>query len=315
MPFLDSIVFEINESIRTKIDSKKVQLSMYGISKQLPRTDTDSTQIPVYVDNSGEGQFNAFDDNFSVCIYHKCDSLTYEPVEGLGFGDGQDFSRETANMQLFCWGDRNKLQMSQEWLAAVVSSGFPVGMNQTFRQSRPGLNSVDINIVSVENNSQTVWSREFQNIDYSLKPESIYFQTTYTIQTVFHKSCMALCDECPPPATDLREECGCVVSVLMLFFVPNTTIVQIEKVGSFLIPINLSSGEILANPQLLADKIQESGVCDACSATMEETGGAGSNVYTITINTSAACGFDNLTDLTWDELGTGTGSSSFESCS
>lgn len=198
MPFLDSIVGLINDGITEKLSASKVTLSIKGISKQLPRTDTDSTQIPAYVDNFGQGTFSAIDDRYSVSIYHKCEGLTYQTEEALEFGDGQTFSRETAQMALFCVGDRRRLQMTQEWLASVVAAGFPYGVTKSFKQTHPGLNAVAITITNVENDSQVVWAREFVNIPYALLPESILFQLNYTIETVYNKSCVELCEECPP---------------------------------------------------------------------------------------------------------------------
>jgi len=202
MPFLDSIVGLINTGIEDKLNASKVIISLKGISKQMPRTDEDSTHIPAYVDNSGNGEFNAVDDRYSITIYHKCEGLNYEGVEQLDFGDGQLFSRETANMALFCWADRKRLQMTQEWLASVIAGGFPTTTTKAFNQSRLGLSDVAISISNVENNSQTVWAREFQNISYSLPPESILFQVNYTIATVYNKSCIELCEECPPIQED-----------------------------------------------------------------------------------------------------------------
>lgn len=198
MPFLDSIVGLINDGITEKLSASKVTLSIKGISKQLPRTDADNTQIPAYVDNFGHGTFSAIDDRYSVSIYHKCEGLTYQTEESLEFGDGQTFSRETAQMALLCFGDRTRLQMTQEWLASVVAAGFPYGVTKSFKQTHTGLNAVAITITNVENDSQTVWAREFVNIAYALVPESILFQLNYTIETVYNKSCIELCEECPP---------------------------------------------------------------------------------------------------------------------
>jgi len=192
MPFLEGIVGQINDSILNKIANSSAILSIRGISKQVVR---DQDAIPSYIDNSGNGVFNAFDDNYSICVYHKCDNMIYaSKIEGT-FGDGQELQQETAMMSLFCWADRARLKTTQEAIASAIASAIPYTVDTTFKTDR-NLTGVSIEIVQIDNNPLTVWGREFQGIEYQLPPESIYFQIIYKIETVYDKGCLEICEEC-----------------------------------------------------------------------------------------------------------------------
>jgi len=192
MPFIESIVSQINDRILEKVSSTKAIFSIRGVSRQLPRVED---TIPAYVDDSGEGEFNAFDDDYSVCVYHKAETMTYSPEEGGTFGDKVDLQKETANMSLLCWADRSRIKVTQEALASAIASAFPYTVDKEFKKDR-NISGVAIEISSVDNNSIGVWSREFQGIAYALPPESIYFQISYRIETIYDKDCLEICEEC-----------------------------------------------------------------------------------------------------------------------
>lgn len=197
MPYLEQIVININNAIVNKLQSSDISISVHGISKQVPRTDTnDETEIPLYVDYTGEGSFNAVDDKFALCIYHKCNSLNYQSESQLDFGDGQDFSRETAQMSVFIYGNRLKLKMTQETIISIVSASLPDTLPQSFITNITGLSSGFISAVSSPNDSLAAWRQEFVNIAYPLPPEQFFVQLNYTIETVIQKSCIEVCAEC-----------------------------------------------------------------------------------------------------------------------
>lgn len=191
--FLEQIVTNINNAIEAKLKSASVNISLHGISIQAKREDE---QFPVYFDNSGEGTFNAIDDRFALCIYHKCNSLDFETTEILDFGDGEAFQTNTANMSVFIYGDRKKLKMIQETVILIVASALPATMPQSFTLNFNGLSSANISTVSSPNNSQDAWRQEFQNIEYTLAPEKFFVQLNYTIETIIQKSCIEVCAEC-----------------------------------------------------------------------------------------------------------------------
>lgn len=192
MPYLDSIVKEINDSIKNNLTGDKFILSLQGISKQVPRTDTDQTQIPLYITNEGEGTFNAVDDHYTVNIYHKLEGLTHEPFD-LGYGDSNTYQKENAQMIMFVLSDRNKIKMTEPELIGTITAMLPSNFSKSFKVAKPGLSQAGIQISSIDNDSQAVWRREFINVDYPLKPESIFFQINYTIATVINTLCYEPC--------------------------------------------------------------------------------------------------------------------------
>lgn len=195
MPYLDAIVTEINDSIKSKLTGEKFILSLQGISKQLPRTDTEETQLPVYVTNEGEGTFNAIDDRFTVNIYHKCEAIPYEPFD-FGFGDDDTYKKENAQMAMFVVSNRKRIKMTENELISTITSSLPSVFSKDFKLSKPGLSAASIQITNIDNKAQDVWRREFINIDYPLLPESILFQVNYTITTVINTLCFEPCHQC-----------------------------------------------------------------------------------------------------------------------
>lgn len=192
MPFLEAIVNQVNQSIKDNLSSAKFILSARGISKQLPR---EEDGIPAFVDQSGEGSFNAFDDNFSVCIYHRNETTSFETQLNSGFGDSDDLKRETANMVLICWADRRRVEVTQEQLAAAIVGSLPFSLGKTFVKDK-NMTSALVEAVSIDHVSQNIWGREFKGIEFMLPPESIYFQINYRIETVYDKTCIEICEPC-----------------------------------------------------------------------------------------------------------------------
>lgn len=195
MPYLDAIVTEINDSIKSKLTGENFLLSLQGISKQLLRTDSDETQIPSYVSNDGEGVFNFINDQFTVNIYHKCEAIPYESFD-FGFGDDDTYKKENAQMAMFVYGKRSVLKMTENELISTITSSLPSILSKDFKLSKPGLSAASIQITNIDNKAQDIWRREFINIDYPLLPESILFQVNYTITTVINTLCFEPCHQC-----------------------------------------------------------------------------------------------------------------------
>lgn len=193
--YLDAIVKEINDSVADKLTGEKFILSFQGISKQISRTDPDETQIPLYISNEGEGTFNAVDDHYTLTVYHKCEAIPYEPFD-FGFGDDDTYKKENAQMAMFVLSDRNRIKLTENALISIVSTSLPSILPKSFKQDKPGLSQASVQITNIDNDPQAVWRREFINIAYPLKPESIFFQINYTISTVVNTLCFEPCNEC-----------------------------------------------------------------------------------------------------------------------
>lgn len=191
MPFLNEIIEQINTTITGRLQSDSFLFSTHSISHQLSR---EGEQLPAFTDNNGEGSFNAIDDRFSVCLYHKCEGVDYLDT-AQGFGDQGDLSRESARMSMIVWADRSKVNLAQEHLASAIVSAIPIGVDKEFQAER-GISGTIIEMQSIDYNQRSLWGREFPGFDFAILPSHAYFQINYRVETLYDKSCIEFCPIC-----------------------------------------------------------------------------------------------------------------------
>lgn len=191
MPFLEEIVAQINTTLKDRLASDRFLFLTRGISRAMVR---EGEEFPAFTDNTGEGTFNAIDDRFSICLYHKCEGVDFLDTT-QGFGDQGDLSRESARMAMIVWANRRKVNLTQEQIAAAVVSAMPFSVDRQFQAER-GIGGTVIEVQSIDHNQRSLWSREFPGFDFAITPEHAYFQVNYRVETIYDKSCIEFCQIC-----------------------------------------------------------------------------------------------------------------------
>ena len=199
MPYIDRIVTLINDTLKTDMLSRKAfQGGMfYGVAKlvQVKDSEDKNTLRPHIYEVNSKKESNPFiNDTYSFQIYHRVVSSSYEYSKIQQFGDGNTLITETTNMLAVVYGDPARLSVTQENLAFIIIAGMPTNLTP-IQIGNTDLGQVGIEPLSVNHNSISVYSQEYNQSDYPLDPRSILFAISYKIETISDKACMA-CTDC-----------------------------------------------------------------------------------------------------------------------
>jgi hypothetical protein len=196
MPKLKEIVSIINTNLETDVfnTSRFQGGKYYDIVKLVSEQIKDNVITrPCEIDNDGECTDVIYDDTYPLQLYHRIMTLNYETVPE-DYGDG-NLMKETATMSLVFISDRYKIQMESENLMALIA------VNMIEKLSQTDLNTYNLYSCSIYPSgesvidNETIYNREYQNVEYLLKPNSIMHALTYTIETVYNKKCYLPCEE------------------------------------------------------------------------------------------------------------------------
>ena len=199
MPYIDRIVDLINDTLKAGALSRKAfQGGMfYGVAKlvQVKDTENKNTLRPHIYEISSKKETSPFiNDTYSFQIYHRVISSSYEYGKDQQFGDGGTLITETTTMQAIVYGDPVRLSVNQENLAFIIITGLPTDLTPT-QIGNTDIGRVSIEPLSVNHNSISVYSQEYNQSDYPLDPRAILFALSYKIETISDKACMA-CTDC-----------------------------------------------------------------------------------------------------------------------
>lgn len=190
MPALNTIVQDINSSLKANsFASRRFQDAKYfGIAYLISSTDNEGkVTSAMTVDNFGEGTDVTPDDVTPIQFYHRNISLNYLDDQIESFGDAGKNVTEVAEMILVCFGDRSKLRVTQEDVAAAIWLDIPRNPSVQYLQKviiEPG----DVNVKPEE-----VWAQEFDGVEYALSTKDFMLSVKYKITSVYTK-CLALCN-------------------------------------------------------------------------------------------------------------------------
>jgi hypothetical protein len=187
MAYLGEIVDTINEALKAKLTA--FPLTGYnGLAYPIPRKKgTAFEYLPAKISVSGEAKWITFDDVRELEIYHRIVSSSYIQLKGKSYGDGDTQFQHNYEIDLIVMADRKKAKVEPDVLEAAIASNIPVS------SSISGVSFINITPVSANHNSRSLFSQEFQGIDYFLKPEHILFSIRYRVELQYQKGCLNLC--------------------------------------------------------------------------------------------------------------------------
>ena len=96
-------------------------------------------------------------------------------------------------MVVIVWADSKRLEMSQEDLIFLISVGMPTTL-KTSDRGNTKMSLVNIIPGQANINSKNVLQSEYQVANLKLRPESIYFSLSYTIEMTVSRDCIDCAD-------------------------------------------------------------------------------------------------------------------------
>lgn len=187
MAFLGNIVNTINTALKAKLTA--FPTTFYGgIAHPIARKrDTTYEFIPAIISDDGEAKYMTFDDLNEVLIYHRIVNSSYAQNKDKSYGDGHTTFTLSYDLDLVVMADRKRTQASPDVLEAAIASNMPD------KDTLDGVMYINILPVSANHNSRSLFSQEFQGVNYYLKPEHIFFSIRYHVELEYTKGCLSLC--------------------------------------------------------------------------------------------------------------------------
>ncbi len=187
MAFLDNIVTEINDAVKSKLTAFPVA-DYFGITYSMPKKDGKRLlYLPAIIDFNGEAKWVTFDDIRDLTLYHKINTSTYSQIKSGSYGDGYDYIQQSYEMDLIVMSDRKKVNVQPDTLEMAIGSNIPS------KSIMSGFEYINITATSSNHSSRNVFATEFSGVDYFLKPEHILFSIRYRVELRYQKGCISLC--------------------------------------------------------------------------------------------------------------------------
>ena len=203
MPKIREICEIINNSLKAgQFKSRKFQKGnwqklAYLVSREEKSgEDFISTNQPAIIDNDGEGIPVGYDDTYPIQFYHRIIAPLQYPDLSInineGFGNPATDNKEIAEMVLICMGDRARLGVFTEDICAAICVDIPRELTPT-QLSTLGLEEVEIELVDVNTDPETVFAQEYKGIEFALAPENFMVAVKYRITSLYNSECFSLC--------------------------------------------------------------------------------------------------------------------------
>lgn len=192
MPKLREIVDVINTSLKGgNFATRKFQDGIwYNIAEFITREEKDKvTKFPTIIDELGEGKDVVPNDTYPIQFYHRILGIlpTDDPI--TDFGDFGNSITEIDEMMLIVIGDRKKTLSYREDVASAIWAQFPREITTI-----PELQSCLIEPLEINNDRESVWNNEFDNVDFELEPQQYIISLRYRITAIYSKNCFTLCN-------------------------------------------------------------------------------------------------------------------------
>jgi hypothetical protein len=194
MPALDQITANINTAMQNgNFNTRKFQIAKYyNITDVVKTSTTEGDKLQPYViDDSGNCINVVYDDKYNFQVFHVVDNITYKQADP-NYGNPGQTMEETAEMILIFFGNRKKLMVRPEDIAAAICMDIPKELPLSFIQPL-GMNSVVIETNIIETDPYIVWNNQWQGTTSFVKPETILLAVKYTIVSTYNKNCFKLC--------------------------------------------------------------------------------------------------------------------------
>lgn len=165
-----NIVEQINGALNTVFKASAI----YGVATPSER---EGKQQPVINERPV-----AFDDSYSLQLYHRVNgvTITYRP----GFGDGQN-TIDTFSMSAIVFNNEKRSGLKSDEIAMILQSILSV----------VNISSVKILPNNVILNTRQIFESEYRGHEYPLSEYYSLMQINYSVEVTFKSGCFDLCPE------------------------------------------------------------------------------------------------------------------------
>lgn len=192
MSLISDIVSVINNHYTTSVftDVKFDVKRIVGLAYPYPEKkgkDTLIKIVPAQYADTGEGTMLDINDDYSLMIYHRIASTTYQNVQDAkvkAVGDAY-LLQATSDITMTVWAKRPAIQMQADDLSDMLVNNLPQGIE--------GLNGVArcrLTPVQTDFDFIGIFRREYQSVDYFLKPDHILLQVKYRAVSIVKVNCI-----------------------------------------------------------------------------------------------------------------------------
>lgn len=178
MHSVHDIVNELNKTLNLPGDS-----DIHGIGQTVLRK---NDKLPAIIKRNGEAVYVGIDDQFSIRIYHKVNSMD-TVYKTKGYGDSAGSITNTYLLSLVVFMNRKKIGQYADELVTLIQSQFPDTLKLEPYQS------INIFFNSVILNDVQVYNQEYTTEEYRLAPEHNLFLINYKLEASFKKECFITC--------------------------------------------------------------------------------------------------------------------------
>lgn len=187
MAFLSDIVSAVNASLNRSLSAFPTA-KYFGIVYQIAKKEGSKTvYLPADINVQGQCQYTTFDDINEIGIYHRIIGSSYQISRKEAYGDTNSGVFQLYDLDMVVMANRKRVNVQPDVLEAAITTNFI----ETVKM--PGINQISIYPISANHNSRTVFSSEFQGIEYFLKTEHILFSIRYRIELRYQRGCISLC--------------------------------------------------------------------------------------------------------------------------
>lgn len=195
--YASAIVKYINAVLEQRLSSANFrQGKYYGIAQiaKIKESDDSVSMKPVIFDNEGIDINKIIDDVYSFVVYHRTLAFQFANIDNnqkFSFGDGASNKTQIINMVMVVYGDREKLQITQEQFTSLIYFMFPSEVLDEVKSQMQGVQTLTVSPVSSNNVSLSVMQQE----GIMCEQENILFSIQYQIRMQVNGNCFNDCGD------------------------------------------------------------------------------------------------------------------------
>lgn len=196
MPFLDKSVQLINQALTEALLSEKRFSggAVFGLAKSTIIRDKDgaSRKFPYIVNANGEPESVSIDDTFPIMIYHRRASDSSISASRASFGDDVQLTVQQP-MSMIVFGKGNALRLSDEQMETFITLAMPSEISKSALIGTQ-IDKLTTIPTGTRMDSISVFSEEYQGIEYPLDQMDFLIKINYSIITTLRRECISICD-------------------------------------------------------------------------------------------------------------------------